>query len=456
MKRYIKILFLLFSAMYMFWGCSDFLDVDVPDDQLDQAKVFEDDRMASSAMVGVYTKLRSTGFFSGTLLGMGVQLGCYTDELEVTTAQALEYRFFYENVLTPSSTAVKSLWEQSYQQIFTVNSIIEGVEGSQKLSESVRRQLLGEALAIRALLHFYLCQTYGSVPYIKSTDYNVNRIVKKLSEREVIILAVNDLKEAEQLLSPVYPTGERVRFNQVAVQALLARMYLYIENWELAKQYAETVISSPGYDLETLDKTFLKETKSAILQLKPGFEGGNTSEATTYTFNTAPAPNLKLSQQLLNAFETGDNRKDNYVRFVGQGTLNAHAYKYKVVGNTATSSEYSIVLRLEEQYLIAAEAAAELGEWDISNEMLNALRSRAGLKEITVSVKETALNAVLQERRVELFCEFGHRFYDLKRRSRLSELSTVKPNWQPHFSLLPLPENELLLNPNLLPQNNGY
>src|SRR5690606_34692318 len=104
-------------------------------------KVFEDDHMAASAMVGVYTKLRNSGFFSGTLSGMGSQLGCYTDELEVTTAQALEYRFFYENVVTPSNTGVKSLWDQSYQQVFAVNSIIEGIEASQKLSESVRRQL---------------------------------------------------------------------------------------------------------------------------------------------------------------------------------------------------------------------------------------------------------------------------------------------------------------------------
>lgn len=455
MIRYIKLTVALFLSVYLA-GCSDFLDVDVPDDQLDEGKVFEDDRMATSAMVGVYTKLRSAGFFAGTVSGIGVQLGCYTDELEVTTAQTVEYRFFYENALTSSNTGVKSLWDNSYQQIFAVNSIVENIGSSQKLTEGVRNQLLGEALAIRAVLHFYLCQTYGSVPYVKSTDYNINRIMKKQPANAVTQLAIDDLKEAEQLLSPVYPSGERVRFNKVAVQALLARMYLYMENWVLAKQYAETVITSLGYALETPDKTFLKESKSAIMQLKPGFDGGNTSEAAAYTFNAAPAPNLRLSTHLLEAFEEGDNRRTHYVRFVGQDMANAHAFKYKVMGNTAVSSEYSIVLRLEEQYLIAAEAAAELGEWDTVNDMLNALRLRAGLEEITVSTKETALNAVLQERRLELFCEFGHRFYDLKRRNRLSELVVPKPNWKEHFILLPLPENELLLNPNLLPQNNGY
>lgn len=455
MKRYIKLIVFLLATIYMA-GCSDFLDVDVPDDQLDERKVFEDDRMATSAMVDVYTKLRSNGFFSGTVSGMGVQLGCYTDELEVTTAQASEYRFFYENVLTPSSAGVKSLWDQSYQQIFAVNSIIEGITNSSQLTEGVSNQLLGEAFAIRAMLHFYLCQTFGDVPYVTSTDYNVNKTISKIPVNEIMDQAVNDLKQAEELLSPVYPSGERVRFNQVAVQALLARIYLYMENWELAKQYAETVISSSGYALETPDKTFLKESKSAILQLKPGFDGGNTAEALTYTFTTSPAPNFRLSKQLLSSFEVDDLRKIYYVQFVGEDTLNAHANKYKTVGNTAVSEEYSIVLRLEEQYLIAAEAAVELGNWDAFNEKTNALRQRAGLQNITIADKEAALSILLKERKVELFCEFGHRFYDLKRRNILSDLSATKPNWQPHFNLLPLPENELLLNPNLLPQNNGY
>src|SRR5690606_18172956 len=145
-----------------------------------------------------------------------------------------------------------------------------------------------------------------------------------------------------------------------------------------------------------------------------------------------------------------------YIRFVGEGTANAHVYKYRTLGNTSTSLEYSILLRLEEQYLIVAEAAAELNNWDLCNEMINVLRLRAGLGNIVISTKETALDAILKERRIEFLCEYGHRFYDLKRRKKLTELVISKPNWQPNFALLPLPENELLLNPNLLPQNKGY
>jgi hypothetical protein len=63
----------------------------------------------------------------------------------------------------------------------------------------------------------------------------------------------------------------------------------------------------------------------------------------------------------------------------------------------------------------------------------------------------------MQERKVELFSEFGHRFFDLKRLDKLdAELNLTKPSWSTYMKNLPIPQRELLLNPNLLPQNNGY
>ncbi len=67
------------------------------------------------------------------------------------------------------------------------------------------------------------------------------------------------------------------------------------------------------------------------------------------------------------------------------------------------------------------------------------------------------MNAVIKERRSELFTEFGHRFYDLRQHNLLDAVMAVnKTGWKTHFKLLPLPESELLLNPNLNPQNEGY
>src|SRR5690606_6121289 len=104
----------------------------------------------------------------------------------------------------------------------------------------------------------------------------------------------------------------------------------------------------------------------------------------------------------------------------------------------------------------AAEAAMELADFAAFNSYISVLRMRAGLDVVHVANVTEGLEVLMRERRAELFCEFGHRFYDLKRRNRLNDLLSVKPQWRSHFSLLPLPDNELLLNPGLLPQNIGY
>lgn len=65
--------------------------------------------------------------------------------------------------------------------------------------------------------------------------------------------------------------------------------------------------------------------------------------------------------------------------------------------------------------------------------------------------------ALMKERKFELFTEFGHRFYDLKQHNLLDDVMlSKKPAWKSDFKLLPLPEKELLINPNLNPQNHGY
>ena len=453
MKQLFKILICTVGLLQLA-GCEDFLEVPAPKDQIDTEKVFNDDRMVVSALMQVYTELRTNGFFSGTRSGNGFIMACYTDELEVTTTQMPDFRIFYQGTVNASTNSVAALWKSTYRQIYMLNNIIEGLNRSKGVSSQTADQLKGEALALRGILHFYLTQTYGSVPYVTSTDYNLNIKIGKNTATEVMSLVVNDLLTAEKLLVNENLSAEMVRINHKAVQAFLARVYLYQQNWQQAKVYALLVINSTTFMTDLRD-VFLKESTGTIWQLKPDAEGKNTFEADAHIFVSEPAPQAKLAVALWNSFEEGDLRKEFWTKTVGTGT-SAHAYKYKERGVTAASMEYSVVIRLEEMYLIAAETAAETGDWTLCNEMLNAIRSRAGLNHVSVTDKDNAVKAVMQERRVELFCEFGHRFYDLKRRGMLDLLTEVKPNWGSHSELLPIPETELLLNPNLQPQNYGY
>ena len=122
-----------------------------------------------------------------------------------------------------------------------------------------------------------------------------------------------------------------------------------------------------------------------------------------------------------------------------------------------SGNEYSILLRLAEQYLIRAEARLYLGDLDGAKTDLNLIRNRAALPPITTNIEDELKLAIENERRHELFTEQGHRWFDLKRTARANEiLGPIKPNWHNTDILLPIPETELNLNPNLQPQNPGY
>ena len=454
MRNFIK--YGMISALMMFASCEEFLDVDPPKDQIADVRVFEDDKMATAALNNLYVSLHNKGFFNGTTFGAGFLLGCYTDELEVTTNRNEPFKLFYDGTVLSSNETVKTIWNDTYNQIFMCNNIIEGIKSSSLITKEVKDQIIGECMTLRGILHFYLAQTYGNVPYVISTDYKVNQRVSKITVDEVIKRAISDLKEAEELLTDVIPTGERIRINRTVTQAFLARIYLYNSNWDQAKTYSEMVINNSNYQLEDLEKLFLKDSKSAIWQLKPLATDTNTTEAYSYIFTTTPAPNAQLSQYLLNAFEINDSRKQEWVKIVDNKLVSTHVNKYKIMGGSSPSKEYSIIIRIEEMYLIAAEATAEIADFEAAAYYLNKVRNRSGLENISISNAEEALDLIIKERRVEFFCEFGHRFYDLKRRNKLNDLIIVKTNWRPHFQLWPIPEVELTLNPNLNPQNYGY
>lgn len=124
---------------------------------------------------------------------------------------------------------------------------------------------------------------------------------------------------------------------------------------------------------------------------------------------------------------------------------------------TSASVEYSIQFRLAEQYLIRAEARAYQGDLIGAKEDLNKIRRNADLNDTNALSQQEIITAVKKERRFELFTESGHRFFDLKRNGDLDTVLTgVKFGWNSTDRLLPIPESELTLNPNIQPQNPGY
>lgn len=451
-----KMLILALFAMPLA-GCEDYLEIELPSSQLTADAVYEDTGTATAALLNVYANVRGTGIFSGTASGITAELGLYADELQYYGAATYFAVDFYNNSLIPSNSQITSWWSSAYGQIYAANAVIEGVRESEHLPQDVRRQLSGEAIFLRAFLHFHLENLYGDVPYVTSTDYRLNNIVSRMPSDQVYDNIILDLEEAITLLSDDYPATGRIRVNKQVARAFLSRVYLYKGDWAEAADMASALINDTSYSLPTPEESYLKDTPSAIWQFIPSVDGKNTDEGATFIFQQGPPSFVALRDDFVNAFEPGDLRRQMWVREInGNGTWH-HAFKYKQRVNTAETVEYPIVMGLAEQYLIRAEARAMQGDLIGAASDIDAIRQRAGLGATTASSQQELVEAVMKERRVELFTEYGHRFFDLKRTGLLdSVLSAVKPGWQATDGRLPIPETQLIINPNLTPQNPGY
>lgn len=440
-------------------SCTDFVEVDLPKNQLSAALVFEDASMTTSAIHGVYYQMRSSGLISGD--GLNVSMGLYTDELDYYLfGQGKSLEHYTNHTIQSNDPVIAGLWNSAYTQIYTVNAIIAGVASSVSLTLEDKNQFKGEALFVRSYLHLLLVELFGDIPYITGTDYIANKTVTRMPRALVYDHIITDLSMAVDLLPDEDLSGERVRPYAAVAEAVLARVYLYTGQWSLAEAMADKVITKFGALEPDLNKVFLKDASGTIWQFKPNADGDNTREGPRFIFNIGPPFDIALSDHLFNSFESGDLRQSSWMKEVHNVTNTAswyHAFKYKEQNKTDSSVEYSVQLRLAEQYLIRAESRAHLGDIPGAQADINAVRNRAGLDDTTAVTLNELLHAILQERRVELFIEQGHRWFDLKRMGKAAEvLGAIKPNWKATHILLPVPDKELTLNPNLLPQNDGY
>jgi hypothetical protein len=251
---------------------------------------------------------------------------------------------------------------------------------------------------------------------------------------------------------------------------MLARAYLYTKNWAQAEANATTIINNTAsYNIVTdLSKVFLSSSKEAIWQLQPVLPGYNTQDAYYFVLTSTPGTDrlpVALSNNVVKAFETGDSRLTNWVSSFKNTTTNTtyyYPYKYKIntVSTSVPVTEPLMVLRLSEQYLIRAEARAQQSNLSGAHADLNVVRARANLLPIFPATQGATLDSISRERQRELFTEWGHRWLDLKRTSKVDALmdtiTTSKGGkWKTTSQWLPIPLSEILVNPRLR-QNDGY
>ncbi|AXY73445.1 RagB/SusD family nutrient uptake outer membrane protein [Paraflavitalea soli] len=447
-------------------SCKKYVDTPLPKNELVSELVFTDDKTATAAMVGLYSNMNAFNYYYANVL-MNYLTAMQADDLYYLSTFA-NYDVFRQNSLLPSSQYVQSMWKDQYAYIYHANACIEGLTAAAALTPAVKNQLLGEAHFMRAFLHFYLVNMYGDVPLITTTNYLVNNVKPREKTAVVYDTIISDLITAKKLMTDNYPSTNRVRPNKAAATALLARVYLYTKQWAAAETEASLVLNNSLYSLlKDLNGVFLANSREAIWQLQPvNVAGGrNTWEGFTSTPATATAsPAFRLdTTNLIAKFETGDLRLANWTGFrkLTTGATVYFPFKYKVRTNpttVTTLTEYSMVMRLAEQFLIRAEARIQQDKLNEGRADLDSIRLRAGLTALPTNLDKAALLlAVEKERKLELFVEWGHRWFDLKRTNRATAvLGPVKGSfWQATDTLYPIPTNAIKTNI-YLEQNEGY
>jgi hypothetical protein len=479
----------LMACILVFSGCKKYLQVDAPETKISTRTAFNNDNTATAVLTGIYAQLSDNYINAVNLPATSFFEELSADNLVLAdVAGRPELAVYSQNNLDPtySINGNQTYWTNTYKLLYTINSAIEALTNNTSLTPAVDKRLLGEAYFLRAFCYFYLTNLYGDVPLILTPNYIQNTKAGRTSSADVYNQIVVDLDNAEPLLDNNYAaldvtktTTERVRPNLAAVNALKARVYLYQKNYQAAETAATKVITQAAlYSFSSLDKVFLKNSSETIWALQPVNVGYNTREGQLYNI---PPDGLDYerpvyaSASLLSSFEAGDARKDNWVTTITTTGGDTYSYpsKYKVpfIDGSTNQTEYTIVLRLSEQYLIRAEARNEQGNMAGAIGDINVLRTRSRaaatlstpnpLPDISASLTQTQLrDKILNERRVELFTEWGHRWFDLKRSNTLDAVMTQAElikggTWANYKRVCPIPLSDILLNP-AITQNPGY
>ena len=439
-------------------ACDSPLDTN-PTTEIDAGTALTSKRGIDLAINGAYRGLQSGSLYARVELAFS---DMYADNLNYTGTFTGDREVSVRAIL-PSNGEVGGIWSASYSGISRVNYILDALPDVSDMTDAQRATARGEMLWLRGVYYHLLAKYYGGVPLVDKPTATVDSAtinVSRASRDETYAFIVKDLEEASTLLSATRVNG---RATKGAADALLARVYLEIGDNTKARDKATLLINNTSYrllpnfnslwDLSSKNSTesiyevqfTTTNSNSAAFWFAPTVLGGRLGFAPT----SGPLPPAGAGNVgLIDAFEPNDARRAASIATGPAPGNQRYAFKFRQIG---PGTDNIPVLRLAEQYLIRAEANARLGAPAATVQAdINVIRNRAGLGNTTATTQQGLLDAILQERRVELAFE-GFRFMDLRRHGKaqlLLGISAEKLLW-------PLPQSERDVNPNLA-QNPGY
>ena len=517
--NYKILIFISVTTLLIASSCKkSFLDVPAQG-QIDEAAVLKDPTAAQNLVTGVYNSLYQGGFGNNTVGFLYyVTVDEASDDADPGSVPGdnSQGELIDNFTVTPNSFFFDNLWKGYYGGINQANKALD-ILNKASFDEATVKRLKGEVSYLRGTYYFNLVRLFGGVPKIVTVpgiaDFQSDSLVTKVSKDEIYALIISDLQFAVDNLPLKGDANTQVgRANKAAAEGMLAKVYMYQQNWQKVYDLTSDVMASGLYSLVTNKMDTLTDFNVIFRERTSGGVGGNNNtesifevqtginvgeNAVSRLYSNGQGPRGKggwddlgfgwntPSLDLANSFEAGDTRKTGTIIFIqptaniggagntgttlwdgfripSQDSVVNQRYNYKgyssVSGETAQTSgskdtkpKNIRVMRYAEILLMNAEAAVKLGKDAITP--LNMVRNRAGLPSLAV----VTINDVWIERRSELAME-QDRFFDLVRQGRAGQVLRAlgKPFVDGKNEVFPIPQAEIDLSNNKLKQNLGY
>lgn len=483
------IILILFSSIFI--SCSKWLEVS-PKAEIGSDILFESEQGFKDALIGTYLLMTSTQIY-----GFESTVG-FVDNLAQQyhnsgTAHPYYYAMLYQYDHASVMRRKDGIWSASYNVIANLNNLIKNIDlHSSTLNPIHYAFIKGEAIGLRAFLHFDLFRLFGygnlqnepsnldkiTLPYISEFTKNISPQIKVKSFVDSLKI---DLERAQKLLSPydsvritsdqtLIPNSDQfyndrnLRFNYYAVRALQARLYLWIGDYDNAILAATEVVTNGRTNLVSfhngqinnsnpLNKDYTFSTEHIFALNVQGLHENVWPYIRRYAFDGINSNGNKLYHNGIAA--------DNLFEISTKPEMSLSDYRYKELYEKVSSTEYLLLkfnyvdgsqykdrmplIKLPEMYYILAEASNEIGDIAAAVGYLNMVRSNRGITSsnnlsATLTKEEVAEQIELEYRKE--FISEGQLFYYYKRLSEIAVTGTSKP-MDNSIYILPMPDSEI-------------
>ncbi|HEY0273225.1 MAG TPA: RagB/SusD family nutrient uptake outer membrane protein [Chitinophaga sp.] len=471
-----KLILCLLVPVLLATGCKKWLDVK-PKTQVDEGQLLSLENGFEDALYGVYATMAG-----GSLYGDQLTMSFVDVLAQRYSAQSTPEHDFYQaalyNYQDPGVKArITNIWDSAYFAIANVNNILNHIDGQRSVFQADNYRLVkGEALGLRAFLHFDLLRLFGpsylsnpgklSIPYVKTVSGGVtplgtvsavlDSVIADLTLADSLLGAYKNILPPFNNITPLqndWLNNRQYHFNYWAAEALLARVYLYKGNKQQALLHATAVINSGMFTFITSaaitnlhDRTFTPEQVFSVSKynllpqvsnyfLAAGTAGSNLG---TNTHLTNTYGNGGVVDKV---FETASGGATDFrYAFLWAASNNIYfpAKFWQDAGQFSHLNNLVPLIRLPEMYYIAAECSDPA----TATTYLNKVRENRGLKDLDILPDAaTAQNEIFKEYQKEFYCE-GQLFYYYKRVNATQILYTNTPGTDKVY-VLPLPDGEI-------------